>query len=179
LSRYRSQCLPRDRAQRPLRVSPHGVRTHNGPPSDSPPRGPAETFDSASRCSTSGGVVASVRGLRARVLARVHGHARLMVIRCQGAPVSRVRRLLSGPSTVRLPLRCTFARAAWRPALVKLRDGNYTCSICGAVLRLPANAQVRFSIHAASGRPNVRAIHVGDHEIHRCPIGPVKVQRLR
>lgn len=56
--------------------------------------------------------------------------------------------------------------------MVKLRDGSYRCSLCGKVLHLPRDAHVHFSVHAASGKANVRVITVGDEEIHRCPTGP-------
>jgi hypothetical protein len=55
---------------------------------------------------------------------------------------------------------------------VRLRDGRTECALCGAALDIPEGVTPTITIHAASGRPNIRVISIGREEIHRCQITP-------
>ena len=61
---------------------------------------------------------------------------------------------------------------------LRLRDGRYECSLCGAVLDVPAATEPDIVLKTASGRPTLRAITVAGAEIHACAISTRrKVQR--
>jgi hypothetical protein len=51
-------------------------------------------------------------------------------------------------------------------------NGEYRCLECGTVLDIPHDKPTRFTIHAASGNPDVRVLISGGKEIHRCEFAP-------
>jgi len=53
---------------------------------------------------------------------------------------------------------------------VRLTNGRYVCTLCGAVLEVAEDKVPLAVIKAASGTPNMRTISVDGKEIHRCPI---------
>jgi len=59
-----------------------------------------------------------------------------------------------------------------RAETLRLRDGRFECTLCGAVLDVPEDKVPLVLITAASGEPNMRTIMVEGEEIHRCPIHP-------
>ena len=61
---------------------------------------------------------------------------------------------------------------------MRLRDGRYECTLCGAILDLPTDREPQVVIKARSGSPNMRAIIYEGTEIHSCPIG-AKPKRRR
>jgi hypothetical protein len=54
---------------------------------------------------------------------------------------------------------------------MRLHDGRYECTLCGAVLDIPAEKVPVVVIVAAGGQPNMRTIRVDGVEIHRCELG--------
>ena len=55
---------------------------------------------------------------------------------------------------------------------MRLIDGRWVCRQCGAVLDVPTDRDPKVVIKAASGKPNVRVLMLGDTEVHRCEIEP-------
>jgi hypothetical protein len=53
-------------------------------------------------------------------------------------------------------------------------DGTNRCAHCGAILDIPAGQPLRLTIHAESGKPNVRVLSRDGTEIHRCEIAPLE-----
>ena len=53
---------------------------------------------------------------------------------------------------------------------MRLFDGRYECFLCGAFLDLPFMENPKVTIHAASGKPNIRVLTHNGNEIHRCEI---------
>jgi hypothetical protein len=54
---------------------------------------------------------------------------------------------------------------------MRLHDGRYLCRQCGSELEIPLRAtEPLATIHAASGKPNMRVITCAGLEIHRCEI---------
>jgi hypothetical protein len=51
---------------------------------------------------------------------------------------------------------------------VRLENGKYLCTLCGALLDIPTDRAPLVLIKAASGQPNVRAITLAGEELHRC-----------
>jgi hypothetical protein len=51
---------------------------------------------------------------------------------------------------------------------MRLNDGRYECTLCGAVLDISPEKVPLVVIVAASGQPNMRTIRVDGVEIHRC-----------
>jgi hypothetical protein len=49
-------------------------------------------------------------------------------------------------------------------------DGKWLCAECGAVLHVADGDEPKVTIHAASGKPNVRVLMLRGVEIHRCEI---------
>ena len=62
---------------------------------------------------------------------------------------------------------------------MRLRDGRYECTLCGAILDLPADREPQVVIKAKSGSPNMRTIIYEGHEIHACPIGGKATRRRK
>jgi hypothetical protein len=60
---------------------------------------------------------------------------------------------------------------AGRGGAMRLRDGRYECTLCGAVLDVPTDQEPQVVIKAKSGSPNFRVIIYKGVEIHACPIG--------
>jgi hypothetical protein len=56
-------------------------------------------------------------------------------------------------------------------ATVRLRDGRYECTLCGAVLDIPTDQEPQVVIKAKSGSPRMRVILYNGKESHACPIG--------
>ena len=54
---------------------------------------------------------------------------------------------------------------------MRLHDGRFECTLCGAVLDIPAEKVPLVVIVAASGQPNMRTIRVDGVEVHRCEVG--------
>ena len=52
---------------------------------------------------------------------------------------------------------------------MRLIDGRYECTLCGAVLDVPSDPEPRVVIKG--GKPNMRAIYYKGKEIHSCPMG--------
>jgi hypothetical protein len=57
---------------------------------------------------------------------------------------------------------------------MRLNDGRYECTLCGAILDIGLLDNPRVTIHAASGTPNERVLTLGTREIHRCAIGVLR-----
>jgi hypothetical protein len=55
---------------------------------------------------------------------------------------------------------------------VLLQNGKYLCTLCGEQIDISADDRPRAVIKASSGAPNMRAIMLGDKEIHACPVDP-------
>ncbi len=53
---------------------------------------------------------------------------------------------------------------------MRQHDGKWVCAHCGAELDVPKGAEPKVTIHAASGKPNVRVLMLDGKEIHRCEI---------
>ena len=53
---------------------------------------------------------------------------------------------------------------------MRLHGGRYTCAHCGAVLDIPVVDVPTVTIHAASGKPNIRVLTYDGAEIHRCEV---------
>ena len=53
---------------------------------------------------------------------------------------------------------------------MRLNDGRYECAHCGAVLDIPLVEEPKVTIHAASGKPNMRVLTRHGKEIHRCDL---------
>ena len=51
---------------------------------------------------------------------------------------------------------------------MRLHDGRYECTLCGAVLDVDSETEPKVAIHAASGKPNERVLSIDGNEIHRC-----------
>jgi hypothetical protein len=51
---------------------------------------------------------------------------------------------------------------------MRIRDGQYKCQQCGAVLAIPVGAVPLVLVKAAGGEPNRRAIVFHGAEIHSC-----------
>ncbi len=49
-------------------------------------------------------------------------------------------------------------------------DGKYVCAQCGALLDIPPVPDPQVTVHAASGKPNVRVLTLDGREIHRCEL---------
>ncbi len=58
---------------------------------------------------------------------------------------------------------------------MKLRDGHFECSVCGAVIDVPLDATPMMILANHSGKPIERLIWVGGKEIHRCILRKGKV----
>lgn len=54
---------------------------------------------------------------------------------------------------------------------MRLRDGHYECTLCGAVLDLPDGVTPLVMLRASSGEPTMRTISVDGREVHSCPVG--------
>jgi hypothetical protein len=54
---------------------------------------------------------------------------------------------------------------------MRLHDGRYECTLCGAVLEIPTDQEPKVVIKATSGSRNMRTIISEGKEIHSCPIG--------
>jgi len=52
--------------------------------------------------------------------------------------------------------------------MLRMRDGIYQCSLCGAMVDVRSNVRPQVTIVAAGGKPNVRILTLDGHEIHRC-----------
>jgi hypothetical protein len=57
---------------------------------------------------------------------------------------------------------------------VRLHDGRYECTLCGAILDIPVDKEPSVVIKASSGAPNLRAIVYDGCEVHRCPVDPAQ-----
>jgi hypothetical protein len=55
-----------------------------------------------------------------------------------------------------------------------VRDGNYACSFCGAILEISTETSPHVTIEGKGGRPNVRILSLAGDEIHRCEVIPVR-----
>jgi hypothetical protein len=53
---------------------------------------------------------------------------------------------------------------------MRLHDGRYECAHCGEILDIPLVDRPQVVIHAASGKPNMRALTLDGKEIHACEI---------
>ena len=56
-------------------------------------------------------------------------------------------------------------------------DGRWLCVECGAELHVPQGEEPKVSLHAASGKPNVRVLKLGNKEIHRCEVRTARSAR--
>ena len=65
-----------------------------------------------------------------------------------------------------------LSHALGRGARVANEESSYRCSFCGAVLIVPAHAQVRSVIESGSERVTERVLLVDGEETHRCTVGP-------
>jgi hypothetical protein len=54
---------------------------------------------------------------------------------------------------------------------MRLRNGHYECTLCGAVLDVPIGVTPLVMLRASSGQPTLRTISVNGSEVHRCPVG--------
>ena len=54
---------------------------------------------------------------------------------------------------------------------MRLHDGRYECTLCGAVLEIPTDREPKVAIKATSGSRNMRTIIYEGKESHSCPIG--------
>jgi hypothetical protein len=54
---------------------------------------------------------------------------------------------------------------------MRLHDGRYECTLCGAVLEVATDQEPKVVIKATSGSRNMRTIVHEGTEIHSCPIG--------
>ena len=61
---------------------------------------------------------------------------------------------------------------------MRLPDGRYECSYCGAVLDIPSTVVPTVMFRAASGKPNTRTLTF-DGDIHICEIGVAPDRGLR
>ena len=62
---------------------------------------------------------------------------------------------------------------------MRLNDGRYECSHCGAVLDIPLTESLpRVTIEAASGRPNIRSLSLHGTVIHSCEVVGRRRERL-
>ncbi len=58
-----------------------------------------------------------------------------------------------------------------RVGTVRLRDGRFECSDCGAFLELLLDEALRVVVYETNTRPNVRILALDRREIHRCTVG--------
>ena len=58
-------------------------------------------------------------------------------------------------------------------------DGRWVCVECGAVLDIASDENPKATIHAASGKPNVRVLVVDGKEVHRCEVRQDRDPNLR
>ena len=49
-------------------------------------------------------------------------------------------------------------------------DGHWQCTLCGAILDIPADEDPDVIIKSASGQPTVRTLNIDGKEIHRCTL---------
>ena len=67
---------------------------------------------------------------------------------------------------------------------MRLRNGHYECTLCGAVLDVPVGVTPLVMLRASSGEPTMRTISVGGTEVHSCPVhepgspGPVSMSLI-
>jgi hypothetical protein len=54
---------------------------------------------------------------------------------------------------------------------MRLRNGHYECTLCGAVLDLAEGVTPLVMLRASSGEPTMRTISVNGKEVHSCPVG--------
>jgi hypothetical protein len=54
---------------------------------------------------------------------------------------------------------------------MRLRNGHYECTLCGAVLDLPVGVTPLVMLRASSGEPTMRTISVDGKEVHSCAVG--------
>jgi hypothetical protein len=55
---------------------------------------------------------------------------------------------------------------------MRLRDGHYECTLCGAVLDITIDVQPITMVKVTGSAPAVRVILVEGVEVHCCPIKP-------
>src|SRR3954453_18364356 len=53
-------------------------------------------------------------------------------------------------------------------AAVRIENGRWVCSWCGAVVDIPTDKTWRTEIHATGGHANERVVMVEGKEVHRC-----------
>jgi hypothetical protein len=56
---------------------------------------------------------------------------------------------------------------------MRLRDGQYECTLCGQVLDIPPTKDPDKTIVAHGGEPNRRTLTLDGTEIHRCDVDQV------
>ena len=49
-------------------------------------------------------------------------------------------------------------------------DGRWVCVECGATIDVPNGKDPKPTIHAASGKPNMRVLMIDGKEVHRCEV---------
>jgi len=55
---------------------------------------------------------------------------------------------------------------------MRLRDGQWECSLCGKALEVPSDVLPLVVIITATGRRRERALMVHGEEVHRCEVDP-------
>jgi hypothetical protein len=59
---------------------------------------------------------------------------------------------------------------------MRLIDGRYVCSHCGATLPIPIDRrEPHVVIRATAGKPNVRSLMLDGRELHRCELSELQL----
>ena len=57
---------------------------------------------------------------------------------------------------------------------MRVRDGRYECSDCGAALELSSlDEALRVVVYETTAEPKVRILTLNGHELHRCTVSDV------